>query len=326
MLDKPNERKKHRNSVPLVGGISIYFASFLSLALILPLGQSIMEYKNTFIATSVLMLLGLLDDRYDLNAKIKLLIQLILAHFVFTQGIKIESMHGLLGIHELPEYLQYILTILIITGVVNAFNLMDGVDGLAAGLAMTSFIVLIIIAFFLQQNSLIIAMLGFIGSLLAFLRYNLSSQKKVFLGDAGSLMIGFLIVVIGIKIIQSAATTSAIQYAIIAVTGILSLPVFDALRVFRKRMKSGFSPFKPDRTHLHHLFLTIGQHHMGTTVSIVLLSLLITGIGFLTFWFLGLAISLIAMIFGLLLIMNLLSFQATLVDWKNRIKEMENQP
>lgn len=325
LVDKPNQRKVHHVPVPLVGGVGIYVAVSLSLGLLLPFGLEILEFKNTFLAASILLLMGVLDDRLDMDAKLKLGIQLILAHFVYIQGIRIDSMHGLFGIHELSWWAQYLLTVLIIAGAVNAFNLMDGVDGLAAGLAFVSFSILAVLAFFLGRHGIVAVMLAFMASLLGFVRYNFSKRKKVFLGDAGSLMIGFILVVTGIRLIQAASETQYIHLVLIGVMSVLFVPVLDALRVFRKRMKSGKSPFDADKTHLHHMLLASGKRHKRTSMSIVVLMLGVVGLGTLVFIILGLTPALIAMFILFATTVSLLGFQNRLLKWKAWIRKMEEQ-
>ena len=140
LVDKPNSRKVHVYPVPLIGGISIFFAVGLTLVLSIPFGFKLWDHKNIIAALSILVLIGTIDDKYDIRASLKLAIQLLLAHFLFLQGLKIESLHGLFGVFEIHTDLQYLITILMVTGVVNAFNLMDGVDGLMAGISLIGFI------------------------------------------------------------------------------------------------------------------------------------------------------------------------------------------
>jgi UDP-GlcNAc:undecaprenyl-phosphate GlcNAc-1-phosphate transferase len=269
--------------------------------------------------------MGVIDDRLDLDAKLKLGIQLILAHFVYEQGIKIESMYGLFGIYELSPWAQYLLTILVIAGAVNAFNLMDGVDGLAAGLAFASFFVLACLAYVLGSHGVMTVMLTFMAALLGFLRYNFSKRKKVFLGDAGSLMIGFILVVTGIRLIQSAAGTEFVSIAVVGVVSVLVIPVLDALRVFWKRMKAGNSPFAADKTHLHHLLLSLGKRHKMTSFSILVLMTAIVGIGCGIHFTFGLTAAILSMFVLFSLTVSLLGFQITLMKWKLRIREMERK-
>lgn len=324
LLDNPNMRKVHNNPVPLVGGISIFIASTLTLLLSLSFETEVIIHKNVFISAFILLMMGVIDDRFDLSASLKLGIQLILGHFIFENGIKIESLHGLMGVFELAPLAQYVLTILVITGVVNAFNLMDGIDGLAAGIAILGFVVYIIISIITGQSIMTLIFLTLIGSLIAFLGFNLSKKQKIFMGDAGSTVLGFVLAVFGIVLLQSAQYSEHNSLVALGVIAVLIIPVLDALRVFRKRVKSGKSPFSADKTHLHHLILGIGLHHKITTIAILIIIVLIMVFGYLSFSLLGLTFSIVSMLFIFYFITSALQFNNKLIQWKNRIHEMEN--
>lgn len=201
LVDKPNHRKLHQAPVPLVGGVTVFVATTLALMLSLPLEFEVYRYKNVFVAPFILLLIGVIDDRFDLRASIKLAIQLILAHFVFEQGIRIESLHGLIGIYQLASWAQYVLTVVVITGVVNVFNLMDGIDGLAAGISILGFAVFGVLSLLTGQVMMALVFFTLTGSLLSFLRFNLSKKQKIFMGDAGSIVIGFVLVVSSITLL-----------------------------------------------------------------------------------------------------------------------------
>jgi len=324
LVDKPNHRKVHTNAIPLIGGISIFAASTLSLGLALPFKMELLSYGKVFIAMTILLIVGVIDDRLDLRATLKLAIQLVLAHFIFAQGIKIESLHGLLGIYQLAPWLQYLLTVIIITGVVNAFNLMDGIDGLAAGLALVGFSVFTLLSALTGQYMLTLIFLTIIGALIAFLRFNLSSTQKIFMGDAGSLIIGFFIVVAALQLLQAAQGTTNITTVTLGVVAVMLIPVFDALRVFRKRAKTGKSPFSADKTHLHHLLLATGLKHKYAAFSILAIMAVLMVIGYLSFQVIGLTVAVIIMLLGFFIFTTILQFNSTLIHWKKEIRKMEH--
>jgi UDP-GlcNAc:undecaprenyl-phosphate GlcNAc-1-phosphate transferase len=323
LVDKPQKRKIHSEPVPLVGGVSIFIATTLILGLSLPFQLNLASHLNLFVATFILLLMGVIDDRFDLSAVLKLVIQIFLAHYVVMQGIKIESLLGIFGIFELMPWAQYLLTVVIITGVVNAINLMDGIDGLAAGLAVLSFVVLAILAVYTNHYELALVFLSIVGSLLAFIKFNFSSKQKIFMGDAGSLVLGFVIVVSGIYLIQSTTGTSKVSLVTLSVFAILLVPVLDALRVFRRRVKSGKSPFSADRTHLHHLILNIGLKHKMTTLAILIIVPTMMLLGYLGFVFFGFTFSVASSLLFFYLFTSLLQFHSKLLKWKNHIFEME---
>jgi len=325
LVDKPNQRKVHQTAIPLVGGISIFMATAFTLGVALPFEMQTMAHTNLFFATTILLIMGIIDDRFDLRASLKLAIQLILAHIVVMQGIKIESLHGVFGIYQLAPWLQYLLTITVITGVVNAFNLMDGIDGLAAGLAIVGFAVLAALAVLTGKHVLALVFTSLFGSLLAFLKFNLSSSQKIFMGDAGSLMLGFIIAVSGIYLVQSAAGTSQITMVTMSVIAIMFVPVLDALRVFRRRAKSGKSPFSADKTHLHHLILATGLRHKWATLAILSIVITIMGIAMAIYHTVGITMSLALLLIIFFFATKVLSFNEKLNSWKVKIRKMETE-
>lgn len=323
LVDKPNQRKVHASAVPLIGGISIFLATILTLALALPFETNLVVPSKVLAAVTILLIVGVIDDRFDLRATLKLAIQLALAHFVFAQGIKIESLNGLLGIYSIAPWAQYLLTLVVITGVVNAFNLMDGIDGLAAGLALVGFSVFTALSILTAQYGLTLVFVTIMAALLAFLRYNLSATRKIFMGDAGSLILGFVIVVAGIHMLQKAQATPHVTSVTLGIVAVMLIPVFDALRVFRKRAKTGKSPFSADKTHLHHLILATGLKHKNATATILVSMATLMALGYLSFQLIGLTIAIIVMLFSFFVFTSLLQFNSTLVQWKTEIRKME---
>ncbi|MCC5927245.1 MAG: undecaprenyl/decaprenyl-phosphate alpha-N-acetylglucosaminyl 1-phosphate transferase [Bacteroidetes bacterium] len=325
LVDKPGTRKTHAGHIPLVGGLAISFATITTLLVSSPSWVALSSISFILIAAFVLLVIGVIDDKSDLRASLKLTIQLALAYYAFSNGIRIESFYGILGINEISLLLQYIITLIVITGVVNAFNLMDGIDGLAAGLAFVAFILFGWMAFITGQVILLYLFLALIGALIGFMRFNLSSKAKVFMGDAGSLFIGFIMVVSAISLTQAAQGTPTIRFVLPVVVGVLSLPVLDSLRVYRRRAKNGFSPFRADRTHFHHLVLQLGIKNR-TALSLILLvfATLITlsiAVGTLvsfTYMVLTIMIAFIA-------ISWLLSLNSNVTYWKEKVLEMEKK-
>jgi UDP-GlcNAc:undecaprenyl-phosphate GlcNAc-1-phosphate transferase len=323
LVDKPNHRKVHQSQIPLVGGICIFMSTSLALLLALPLEINIFAYKSIFIAALMLLIIGVIDDRFDLSAILKLGIQLILAHFIFNQGIYIESLQGLLGIYTLAPWAQHLLTIVVIAGGVNAFNLMDGLDGLAAGIALLGFVVFTIISIFIGQPLMALIFLTLIGALVAFLRFNLSQNGKIFMGDAGSLTLGFIMVVSGVRLLQLASGPYHLSLTTIGVVAVLLVPVLDALRVFTRRAKAGKSPFTPDKTHLHHIILNMGLKHKLATLLIIGMVTCIMLIGYLAYSFLGLTFSIALMLFTFIFVVNLLKFDNKIRCWKKHLHSIE---
>ncbi len=323
LVDKPNARKVHTTPVPLVGGMGVFFAAMIALLLAVSSWDVLSEFKNMLLGSFILLVMGVIDDKVDLRATLKLVVQLLLAHFVYAQGIKIDSLYGIMGINELPEMVSYVLTIVVITGVVNAFNLMDGIDGLIAGLAIASFLAYSVLAILIDNSGLAIIFLAFAGALVGFLRYNLSKTKKVFMGDAGSLALGYIVVVSAIIILQSGKDTGSMGILIPGVVGILMLPVFDSLRVYRRRIKSGKSPFQADKTHFHHLVLQLGLKHKWASAFIVLIVILIFAVGMLSNSALGITLTLVTLLLMFIIISSILQHNSNMNAWRDKIQAME---
>ena len=325
LVDKPNRRKVHSGSIPLVGGITVWMAAIFTLLISVPSEFITAETRYILITSGLMLLLGAIDDKMDLRASIKLLIQLALAYFAFANGIRIESFYGILGIHVIPVYVQYALTVLVITGVINAFNLMDGIDGLAAAMALNGFILFAGLAVITGQFLLFYLFLALIGALLGFLRFNLSKTGKVFMGDAGSLFIGTVLVLSAIVLLQAAANTPAIKLVLSVVVGVLTLPVLDSLRVYRRRAKEGFSPFRADRTHFHHLVLQLGIKPGRATAIIVAVSATLISLSVI----IGTLASVTAMVLTILmlfiLISSVLSLHNRVDHWRKQVKDMERR-
>lgn len=325
LVDKPNMRKIHNQNTPLIGGISIWIASIITMLITIQGWQDFLKIKWLWIGGTILLLVGIIDDKNDIRASLKLAVQLLLAHFSFIQGIKITSMYGILGIYEIPAEMQYVLTIIVITGVINAFNLMDGIDGLVAGLAIIGLIVFSWLAWITNNQSLMIFYFSLIGALIGFLKYNFSKTKKIFMGDAGSLFLGFVFVVSAIILIQSAQKIEKTSIVVPSIIGVLFLPVFDSLRVYRARIKQGKSPFKADKTHFHHLVLSLGLGHKMATILIVfilcillIISLMIGNLGNFT-------LMLVSMLFFFWVSSKILEINAQIVEWQEKIKKIEHQ-
>lgn len=281
-VDIPNNRKIHTGSIPNLGGVAIFLGLFIA---------SLFWYRFfnnpdfIFISASLLILLvtGLFDDIRGMKAKKKLVFQIVSAFIIVAGGIRITSFHGFLGINELPIIAQYLFSVVLIVGVVNAYNLIDGIDGLAAGIGVVNFGVLGYVFFMLHYTSFALLSFAVTGSLLGFLVYNYN-PAKIFMGDTGALVIGFLTVVMGIKAIElngfEAIQVYSPQNMIVSVSSIMFLPVFDTLRVFAIRILKHKSPFTAGKDHLHHILLKKGLHPREVTLILITINIIIILIGF----------------------------------------------
>ena len=261
LYDLPGDRKEHSSPIPTMGGIAIMAGMMVSLFLWFPFSNEIAQV-SFFFSITVLFALGIMDDLKDLAAKYKFLVQICLAIMVALSGIRITSFDGLFGVGLLPIGAQYSLTVLALVGITNAFNLIDGIDGLAGGLGFMS---LVTLGMFLTMNGDVhTALVAFAlaGGLMAFLYFNFN-PAKIFMGDTGSLVLGFVIAVLCIRLMQvnGVSLNPVLPHAAVFVLGIVLIPVFDTLRVFALRIWKGKSPFEADKTHIHHLLTNDGFTH-----------------------------------------------------------------
>lgn len=323
LTDQPNARKVHSQPIPLVGGILIFAATLLSLLIQVAWVSDWNTMYVLFNGSLLLLITGVIDDKIDVRATYKLAIQIALAWFVYASGIHIESLYGLFGIYAIPTYVQGLLTMVIIVGVVNAFNLTDGIDGLAGGLALVGLIAYSLLACYLGKYDLLVLFLALSGALVGFLRFNFSKANKIFMGDAGSLFLGYIMVVSGIVLLQTAESTANSSVTVATVIGVLALPVIDSLRVYRGRIKAGYSPFRADRTHFHHLVLSLGvKHHIATTF-IVFAALCILGFTVIFGSLFSLTLTLVLLLLLFSITSSILNLNMSVNTWRNKIRKLE---
>ncbi|HWN89588.1 MAG TPA: MraY family glycosyltransferase [Chitinophagaceae bacterium] len=261
LFDRPNARKEHTVPTPTFGGISIFAGMMVSLLFWFKFNNH--PSTITFFLSIVLLFgVGIMDDLKDLAARYKLVIEAGLASLLAVSGIRITSFGGLFGITELHLVAQYIITVVTIVGISNAFNLIDGIDGLAGGLGFMSLVTLGI--FLIISKDLNYAMIAFAlaGALLGFLYFNFN-PARIFMGDTGSLILGFIIAVLCVQLmkINSVHPVPVVPNIYVFTFGIVMIPVLDTLRVFGLRIWKGRSPFSADKTHIHHLITTKGFTH-----------------------------------------------------------------
>jgi UDP-GlcNAc:undecaprenyl-phosphate/decaprenyl-phosphate GlcNAc-1-phosphate transferase len=258
--DQPNERSSHQVATPNLGGMAFYIVLMLSFYFIQ--GYEDNSSLISFLpGLTILFIVGLKDDLVVLAPLTKLLAQTAAAVFlVFQYRYSIESLHGFMGIQDMPAWLAAPLAVIIIVAVINAVNLIDGIDGLAATISIIMFSVFGGIFYFAGKVYLMLIAIVMIGALIAFLRFNLSKEKKIFMGDTGSMILGFLIGAMTVRFLS--LDTTAIQKLPFyfenipfVVAAILIVPFFDTARVFTLRILQKKSPFSPDRSHIHHIII-----------------------------------------------------------------------
>ncbi len=256
LMDKPNPRKVHRAPVPLMGGLAIYGAFLLALLMFQSWPQHIEELGAILLAATWLALIGLLDDRLDLSPWIKFPAQFAAAGIVIVSGIQVDLFS--------QPLLDIPITVIWIVGIVNAINFLDNMDGLAAGISAICALFVFILAFSQGQElvSALAAALG--GSAIGFLVYNFN-PATTFMGDMGSLVLGFVLAVLGIKLRFHTQPLAATWMIPILVFG---MPIFDTTLVVFTRLREGRSPFKGGKDHTSHRLVALGLSHRLAVMSL----------------------------------------------------------
>jgi UDP-GlcNAc:undecaprenyl-phosphate GlcNAc-1-phosphate transferase len=264
LFDIPDERKEHRLPTPTLGGVAIMMGMGVSLFFWFP-GSVSSEIATCFFSIAILFGMGITDDLKDLSAKYKFVVEIALAGLIALSGIRITTFGGLFGVYEIPITAQYSFTILAIVGITNAFNLIDGIEGQAGGLSFMSLVTLGLFLTISGDPSFGLIAFALAGGVLAFLYFNMN-PAKIFMGDTGSLVLGFVIAILCTRLIHinSMAAQPLLKNAPLFALGMVLIPVFDTMRVFALRIWKGKSPFEPDRTHIHHLMTNVGFSHSFT--------------------------------------------------------------
>ena len=266
LVDRPSERKKHVGNIPLIGGLSAFFGVFVGAGLA---GHSPLFVNSMLGTAAVLALVGALDDRFDLSVRARLLVQTgAVLTMVGCTGVYVHTLGHLFGYQLELGVFGIPLTVVAVIGLLNAFNMMDGIDGLAGMLALVS-VGAIMLYQGLSQWQGIIVLLLLVAALLPYLAANLGLiGRKVFLGDAGSMVVGYLLAWMLIKLSQD----SQPQLSTVDVLWCVALPLLDTLAVMVRRLREGKSPFKPDRGHIHHLMLNAGLTPRAALAALVALA------------------------------------------------------
>ena len=264
IVDMPNNRKVHKTPIPTIGGVPIYISFIVGLLIADPFEP---EIKPIVIGGGVLLLLGLIDDVVDLKAWIKLLVQIFVAGIVVYYGIMIDfiSPFGYLiefGFWSIP------VTIIWVVGITNAFNLIDGLDGLSSGVAVIALTTIGFISILQGNIFIMLICVILIGSLLGFLVYNFH-PAKIFMGDNGALLIGYIISVVSLLGFKN-ITLISLFFPLV----ILGVPFIDMFFAVIRRYKKGVSIVGADKEHLHHKLIKLGFSHRQTVILIYTIAIM----------------------------------------------------
>ncbi|WP_440885581.1 UDP-N-acetylglucosamine--undecaprenyl-phosphate N-acetylglucosaminephosphotransferase [Vibrio campbellii] len=280
LVDKPNARKLHQGVVPLVGGISIYLTLLVGFIFFIPMNDNLALY---LVCSSILIVLGALDDYYDVSFKIRLAIQAgISLAMIHIGGHSLHDLGYLMGSETiaLSEFAGTVITVIAVIGAINAFNMVDGIDGLLGGLASVTFTALGIVFAYSGNEYLATICLLIVTAMVPYILLNLGfplgRRFKIFMGDAGSMFIGFSVVWMLIRGTQEPET---IAFKPVTALWLIAIPLMDMATIMIRRIRKGQSPFQPDREHLHHICQRIGLSPGATLIFICLMASIFAAVG-----------------------------------------------
>lgn len=288
LVDKPNERKQHAGHIPLIGGISIFIAVLAASLLWLP---DTLELRMYLIASSMMVFIGALDDKFDLRVRIRIVGQIIVASLmIYGVGGYVSNLGNLFNQGDVTLGSMGILfTYIGIIVVINAYNMMDGIDGLIGSLSINTFTAIAILFIMSGQTTYLSYPLIIATAIMPYLMFNLGlfdkvfgeDTKKIFMGDAGSMFVGLSV----IWLLTMGTQGEQASFRPVTALWICAIPLMDMLAVVFRRYKKGKSPFKPDRDHLHHILQRTGFSSKQTLVLISSVAVVFSGIGLLGEYF-----------------------------------------
>lgn len=294
LVDKPNARKLHQGAIPLVGGLAIC----ITLAQFLYYSPTILDDAGLYVfCISILTIIGALDDKFDVSFKLRLAIQALLSVcMMYFAGLELHTLGNMIGFGTIDlGMFGYLVTVLAVIGAINAFNMVDGIDGLLGGLSMVTFGGLGIMLFHDGQQSLAYLCGIIIVAMVPYILLNLGAfgrQRKVFMGDAGSMLIGFTVIWF---LLLASQNGSRPPLRPVTALWLIAVPLMDMTAIMIRRIKRGDSPFKPDREHLHHIFQRLGLNSLQTLIAICSIATFMGAVGiygeianvpeYVMFWF-----------------------------------------
>ncbi len=282
-FDQPNQRKLHHAAIPRLGGVAFLPSLAISfMATLLAYASSTGNLDSFHISAAIMALgaaiiylVGLLDDLLDLPATTKFIIMFVASAFMPSCNLVIGNLHGLFGLYELPMWLGYGLTVLVIMTQVNALNLIDGIDGLSSGISIIALAVFTYNFIDLRNIVFSVASAGLLGAVSVFFFFNVFGKVgrlKIFMGDAGSLILGYVLAYLSIKymLVSENDIYTDINPLLIPISLFL-VPVFDLVRVALTRLAVGEPMFKADKRHIHHVLMSAGLNmHQALCVILAL--------------------------------------------------------
>lgn len=267
-VDKPNARKVHTHAIPRLGGLAIYIGFMAAVLFCVPVRH---ELLGLLLGCTAIVALGIWDDICNIPAKVKLVGQIVAACIPIAFGIQIEWLTNPFGtLIVLPELVAVPVTIFWIIGFTNTVNLIDGLDGLAAGVSFIASVSMFLLAYTMNQYLPAMIIVAMAGAALGFLQYNFN-PAKIFMGDTGSMLLGYTMAVAAVLGLVKTAATIALVVPLIA----MGLPILDTLFAIIRRKMSGVPIFQPDKGHLHHRLLALGMSQKQAVLIMYFVSIVL---------------------------------------------------
>ena len=289
LFDTPDARKVHKKPVSRLGGVSFFPAILFTVTFLIGIcymtgwvslvdtGQHWVQILFMCTGLTLLYIVGIADDLIGVRYRQKFIVQIFCAILLVSSGLWINNLYGIFGIYELPPVVGLPFTVFTIVFITNAINLIDGIDGLASGLSGIALLFFTIL--FIYQREWLYAALAIVtlGTIIPFFYYNVFGNpnrgRKIFMGDTGSLTIGFILSILAIRFsMYDNAVLHRVPDAIVVAFSLLITPVFDVVRVILHRARFGKNIFSPDKNHIHHKFLALGFSHRAAMITILLIS------------------------------------------------------
>ena len=274
IIDKINDRSSHKVIATRSGGIAIFSSLFFISSFYYFNSTEVFDF-SLIIPLSMLLVVGLYDDLYNLDFKLKFIFQIIAAKIIIDNGLIIDNLHGILGFFELNRIIAQLITIFFIVAIINSINFIDGIDGLA--ISIVSLFMILFEFFSSSDTNLYYLTVIMVFSILPLFYFNFKRENKVFLGDSGSLFLGALTSIYVLKILSQDYLIDSVydMNKVLFVLSILFYPIVDIIRIVIIRIKEKKSPFEADKRHIHHLVMAKVKSHSLATMIIVLVSILI---------------------------------------------------
>ena len=274
IVDNPDARKLQRTPVPVLGGVAVFFGVVIAIGCM----SSVVDCSGlpvVIMAMMAMLYTGTMDDILSLSPGLRFVIEIVVVLLlIFVGGYCIDDFHGLWNIGRFSYWCAVPLTVVAAVGIINAINLVDGVNGLSSGYCIMACLIFGTLFFLAGEAPMTILAAVSVGALIPFFLHNVFGKtSKMFIGDGGTLVMGVVMSVFVIAILQNGSRVAAYvnpNVGLVPFTlAVLSVPVFDTLRVMSRRILKGTSPFRPDKTHLHHMFIDLGCSHVATTLAIL---------------------------------------------------------